>query len=187
MKVLVLVDLQGDFIDGSLGTAVAQAIIPNIVKKIDEYPNKGETLVLFTKDTHFDNDYMNTLEGQELPVKHCIENTKGWSINREVKDVVRRNRFLSCSKGDIINGRIYKNTFGSSVLSDFLRKNSDIIEEVEFMGLVTDICLVTNVLMAREALPNTKIVVDSNCCAGTTVDKHLAALEVMKSCQIDVI
>ena len=187
MKVLVLVDLQCDFIDGSLGTAEAQAIIPNIVKKIDEYPNKGETLVLFTKDTHFDNDYMNTLEGQELPVKHCIENTKGWSTNREVKDVVRRNRFLSCSKGDIINGRIYKNTFGSSVLSDFLRKNSDIIEEVEFMGLVTDICLVTNVLMAREALPNTKIVVDSNCCAGTTVDKHLAALEVMKSCQIDVI
>ena len=187
MKVLVLVDLQGDFIDGSLGTPEAQSIIPNIVKKIDEYPNKGETLVLFTKDTHFDNDYMNTLEGQELPVKHCIENTKGWSINREVKDVVRRNRFLSCSKGDIINGRIYKNTFGSSVLSDFLRKNSDIIEEVEFMGLVTDICLVTNVLMAREALPNTKIVVDSSCCAGTTVDKHLAALDVMKSCQIDVI
>lgn len=187
MKVLVLVDLQGDFIDGSLGTVEAQAIIPNIVKKIDEHPNKGETLVLFTKDTHFDNDYMNTLEGQRLPVKHCIENTKGWSINREVKDVVRRNRFLSCSKGDIINGRIYKNTFGSSVLSDFLRKNSDIIEEVEFMGLVTDICLITNVLMAREALPNTKIVVDSSCCAGTTVDKHLAALDVMKSCQIDVI
>ena len=187
MKVLVLIDLQNDFIDGSLGTSEAQAILPNIVKKIEEYPGKGETLVLFTKDTHCNNTYTDSLEGQRLPVKHCIENTKGWSINREVQDVVRRNRFLSCSKGDIINGRIYKNTFGSSVLSDFLRKNSDIIEEVEFMGLVTDICLVTNVLMAREALPNTRIVVDSNCCSGTTIDKHLAALEVMKSCQIDVI
>ena len=187
MKVLVLIDLQNDFIDGSLGTPEAQAIIPNVVKKIEEYPGKSETLVLFTKDTHYDSTYLETLEGQKLPVKHCIENTKGWSINREVKDAVRRNRFLSCSKGDVINGRIYKNTFGSSVLCDFLKKNEDIIEEVEFVGLCTDICLVTNILMAREALPNTKIIVDSNCCAGTTVDKHFAALEVMKSCQIDVI
>lgn len=187
MKILILVDLQNDFIDGSLGTPEAQAIIPNVVKKIEEYPGKGETLVLFTKDTHYDNTYLETLEGQKLPVKHCIENTKGWSINREVKDAVRRNRFLSCSKGDVINGRIYKNTFGSSVLSDFLKKNSDIIEEVEFMGLCTDICVISNVLMAREALPNIRIVVNSNCCAGTTQDKHFAALEVMKSCQIDVI
>lgn len=186
MKVLVLIDLQNDFISGTLGTERAQEIVPVVVEKINNYPDKSNTLVLFTKDTHYKN-YLETLEGKKLPIEHCIENTPGWSINREVKDVVRRNRFLSCSKGDIINGRIYKNTFGSSVLSDFLRKNSDIIEEVEFMGLTTDICLVTNVLMAREALPNTRIVVDSKCCAGTTVDKHLAALDVMKSCQIDVI
>lgn len=186
MKVMIIVDMQNDFICGSLGTERAQEIVPVVVEKINNYPDKSNTLVLFTKDTHYKN-YLETLEGKKLPIEHCIENTPGWSINREVKDVVRRNRFLSCSKGDIINGRIYKNTFGSSVLSDFLRKNSDIIEEVEFMGLTTDICLVTNVLMAREALPNTRIVVDSKCCAGTTVDKHLAALDVMKSCQIDVI
>lgn len=186
MKVLILVDLQNDFIDGTLGTQESQAIVPKVVDKINNYSDKSNTLVLFTKDTHH-TDYLNTLEGTMLPVQHCIENTPGWSINREVKDAVRRNRFLSCSKGNIINGRIYKNTFGSDVLKNYLKENSDIIESVEFIGLCTDICVISNVLMAREALPNTEIYVDSSCCAGTTVDKHNAALEVMKSCQINII
>lgn len=186
MNVLVLVDLQNSFIDGELGTQEAQAIIPRIVDKLNNYSNKSNTLVLMTKDTHYDT-YLDTLEGTMLPIPHCIENTSGWSINREVKDAVRRNRFLSCSKGDIINGRIYKNTFGSDVLRNYLKENSDIIESVEFVGLTTDICVISNVLMAREALPDKEIYVDKNCCAGTTIEKHLAALEVMKSCQINII
>ncbi len=186
MKVLVLVDLQNDFIDGALGSPEAQAIVPRVVDKINNYSDKSNTLVLFTKDTHYA-DYLNTLEGTMLPIEHCIENTQGWSINREVKDAVRRNRFLSCSKGDIINGRIYKNTFGSDVLRNFLKENSDIIEQVEFIGLCTDICVISNVLMARQVLPDTNIYVDSSCCAGVTPEKHQAALEVMRSCQINVI
>ena len=186
MKVLVLVDLQNDFIDGTLGSQAAKDIIPNVVKKIEEYPNKSDTLVLFTKDTHYDN-YLETLEGKLLPVEHCIENTKGWSINREVKDAVKRSRFLTCSTDKVINSRIYKNTFGSDVLRETLLKYEDLIDRVELIGLCTDICLVSNALMVRQTLPNTEVVVDASCCAGTTLDKHYAALEVMKSCQISVI
>ena len=186
MKCLILVDLQNSFIDGELGSAEAQAIIPKVVEKLNNYSDKGNTLVLYTKDTHHAN-YLDTLEGTMLPIEHCIENTPGWSINREVKDAVRKNRFLSCSKGDIINGRIYKNTFGSDVLMNFLKDNSDIIESVEFIGLTTDICVISNVLVTRMVLPNIDIYVDSSCCAGTSPEKHNAALEVMKSCQINVI
>lgn len=186
MKVLVLVDLQNDFIDGALGSQAAKDIIPNVIKKIEEYPNKSDTLVLFTKDTHYDN-YLETLEGKLLPIEHCIENTKGWSINREVKDVVKRSRFLTCSTDKVINSRIYKNTFGSDVLRETLLKYKDLIDRVELIGLCTDICLVSNALMVRQTLPNTEVVVDASCCAGTTLDKHYAALEVMKSCQISVI
>ena len=184
MKVLVLVDLQKDFIDGALGTSEAQAIVPRVVEKIRN-TNMMETLVLFTKDTHHE-DYLDTLEGKMLPVKHCIENTKGWSINKEISSAVESVPRITYSSDKIINGRIYKNTFGSDDLREFLVERKDEIEELEFLGLCTDICVISNVLMARQALPNTKIVVDASCCAGVTVEKHLAALEVMKSCQIEV-
>lgn len=185
MKILCLVDLQGDFIDGSLGSTEAKAIVPRIVDKLNNYEDKRNTLVLFTKDTHYHN-YLDTFEGKMLPVPHCIENTPGWSINREIKDAVL-NRFLSYSSDEIKKGRIYKNTFGSDVLEELLIKHKDEIEEIEFVGLCTDICVISNVLMARQKLPDTKITVDASCCAGVTVEKHLAALEVMKSCQIEVI
>jgi nicotinamidase-related amidase len=186
MHVLVLVDLQKDFIDGALGSPEAQAIVPRIVEKLNNYPDKSNTLVLFTKDTHYDG-YLDTFEGQHLPVPHCIENTPGWSINKEIKNAVRDNRFLTYSSGEIIKSRIYKNTFGSDVLREFLEYHCNNIEEVEIIGLCTDICVISNVLMARQTLPNTKIVVDASCCAGVTPEKHKAALEVMKSCQIDVV
>ena len=185
-KLLILVDLQGDFIDGALGSSEAKAIVPKVVEKLNNYPDKSNTLLLYTKDTHYD-DYMDTLEGKNLPVPHCIENTPGWSINREIKDTVRANRFLTYSSDKIIKSRIYKNTFGSDVLMKFLEEHKDNIEEVELCGLVTNICLVSNALLTRMVLPNTKISVDASCCAGVTVEKHKAALEVMKSCQIDVI
>lgn len=186
MKVFVLVDLQNDFIDGTLGTPEAKAIIPKIVDKINNYPDQSNTLILFTKDTHYDN-YLDTLEGTILPIKHCIENTHGWSINRNIKDALKRKRFLTYSSEKIIKSRIYKNTFGSDDLRDLLVDKANFIDEIEFVGLCTDVCVISNVLMARQALPNTEITVDASCCAGTNPDKHKAALEVMKSCQINVV
>lgn len=186
MKILCLVDLQNDFIDGALGSLEAQAIVPRVVEKLNN-TNMKETLVLFTKDTHYD-DYLDTLEGKMLPVPHCIENTPGWSINKEISSVVDNTiNKLVCSTDKIIKSRIYKNTFGSDDLRDLLLLYKNDIEEIEFCGLCTDICVVSNVLMARQVLPNTKITVDASCCAGVTPEKHKAALEVMKSCQINVI
>ena len=186
MKILCLIDLQNDFIDGALGTQESKEVVPRIVDKLNNYSDKSNTCVLYTKDTH-GNDYLDTLEGTMLPIPHCIENTPGWSINKEIKRAVKANRFLSYSSGNIINSRVYKNTFGSDDLREFFIKFKDKIESIEFLGLCTDICVISNVLMARQTLPNTEIYVDASCCAGTTVDKHQAALEVMKSCQINII
>ena len=183
-KVLCVIDAQEDFINGALGSPEAQAIVPKIVEKLNNYPDKN-TLLLFTKDTHYIN-YLDTFEGKHLPIPHCIENTPGWSINREIEKAVKDNRFLSYSSGKIINSRVYKNTFGSDDLEELLVKHKNDIESVEFVGLCTDVCVVSNVLMARQKLPSTPIYVDASCCAGTTVEKHKAALEVMKSCQIEV-
>lgn len=185
MKIAVYVDLQNDFIDGALGTKEAVAIVPRVVEKLKNTDLKS-TLVLFTKDTHYDN-YMDTLEGKMLPVPHCIENTPGWSINKEISSVFDNTvSKLVCSTDKIKKSRIYKNTFGSDDLRDFLIEHKNDIEEIEFCGLCTDICVVSNVLMARQVLHNTPIRVDKNCCAGTSPERHLAALEVMKSCQIEV-
>lgn len=186
MKILVLIDLQKDFIDGALGSPEAQAIVPRVVEKINNYDNKSNVLVLYTKDTHYDN-YMDTLEGSYLPIPHCIENTPGWSINKEITNAVEKNRFLSYSSDKIIKSRVYKNTFASDDLRKFFERFKDDIEEVEFCGLCTDVCVISNVLMARMVLPEVEITVDSSCCAGVTPEKHQAALEVMRSCQINVI
>lgn len=186
MKVLVIVDMQYDFIDGALGSPEAQAIVPNVVDKIRNYEDKENTLLLFTKDTHYA-DYLDTLEGKYLPVPHCIENTPGWSINKDISAAASHPDFLKYSSKKIINSRVYKNTFGSDDLRELLEKEKDNIEEIEFMGLCTDICVISNVLMARQALPDVRIMVDASCCAGVTPEKHNAALEVMKSCQIEVV
>lgn len=186
MKILVVVDMQKDFIDGSLGTPEAHSIVPNVIEKLKNI-DKENTLVLFTKDTHFD-DYENTLEGQKLPVRHCIESTEGWSIPKEISKIVDEGEgYAYFSSDEIIHSRIYKQTFGSDVLERFIRNNRNAIEEIEFCGLCTDICVVSNALMARQCLPNVHITVNANCCAGTTPEKHEAALSVMESCQIDII
>jgi len=186
MNTLVIVDMQNDFIDGSLGSPEAQAIVPRVVEKLNNI-DMTDTLVLFTKDTHYD-DYLDTFEGKMLPVKHCIENTPGWSINKEISSVVdNREGALTYSSKTIKHSRIYKNTFGSDDLRDFFVKHKDEIDEIEFAGLCTDICVISNVLMARQEMPDKVITVDASCCAGVTPEKHRAALEVMKSCQINVI
>lgn len=189
MKVLVIIDMQKDFIDGSLGTPEAQAIVPNVVDKLRAHKNTN-TVVLFTKDTHHAN-YLLTSEGEKLPVEHCIEGTEGWAINREIHNEFKSGGYATYSAGDIVNGRITKPTFGSCDLIDALcdidTETEEGISEIEFCGVCTDICVISNVLMTKAAFWNTPITVDASCCAGVTPEKHAAALEVMKSCQIDVI
>ena len=186
-KIMCLIDLQNDFIDGSLGTPEAQAIVPKVVEKINNYEDKENTLILFTKDTHY-SDYLDTLEGKMLPVPHCIEGTDGWCINKEIASAVIGNPdFLMYSSGKIKDSRILKNTFGSDVLEDFLVEHKDEIKEIEFCGLCTSICVLSNAIMARQKLPNTRIVVDASCCACVSPESHKHALEAMKMCQIEVI
>lgn len=187
MRVLVVVDVQKDFVDGALGSLAAQSIIPHMKSRIKEYADAGDTLILFTKDTHYDN-YDQTLEGHYLPVKHCQYMTPGWSLVKEISTLADGySNFMIYSDEEIIRSRILKETFGSIKLCELLKKYEKDITDVTFMGFCTDICVVSNVLMARAYLPNTRIIVDTSCCAGSTLEKHLAALEVMKSCQIDVI
>ena len=186
-KILVVIDMQNDFITGSLGSPLTQAVVPNVVKKCQEYKDNGD-MIFYTHDTHYD-DYLNTLEGKKLPVEHCIAGEQGWDIIPEI-DSALSNAFS-----------IYKYSFGcldigeeilNEVITDMIirKEDTDNIEkniEIELIGVCTDICVVSNALILRAGFPNTKITVDASCCAGTSVEAHQAALTVMKSCQIDVI
>ena len=170
-KILIVVDMQNDFVSGSLGSPEAQAIVPTVVEKVKNWDG---TLTVYTRDTHF-NDYSETLEGQKLPVEHCIFDEKGWSIIDELKEVVK-------SKSLTID----KYTFGCERWKEALG-DLGYYSEFEIIGLVTDICVVSNALALRMFYPDAKITVDASCCAGTSPEAHAAALTVMKSCQIDVI
>ena len=171
-KVLVVVDMQKDFVDGALGSNEAVAIVDNVVNKINEF--NGEIIV--TYDTHQDN-YMETREGKYLPVPHCIENTDGWLLNDKVENAL-------VGKGAI---RIKKPTFGSVKLVDVFSDVNEKDTEVTLIGLCTDICVVSNAMLLKANYPEMNIVVDASCCAGVTVESHNAALTTMKMCQIDVI
>lgn len=164
-KTLIVIDMQNDFIDGSLGTKEAQAIVPNVKKKILEYRDRGDR-ILFTRDTH-DADYLNTPEGKILPVEHCIRGTHGWEIAEG----------LETDGADYID----KPTFGWTHW-----KERTLTDTIELVGLCTDICVVSNALILKATFPEAEIIVDADCCAGVTPEKHRAALEVMKSCQIEV-
>jgi nicotinamidase-related amidase len=180
MKVLVVVDMQKDFVDGSLGTKEAQAIVPAVTKKVNEYAKMKNTVIIYTRDTHYE-DYMETREGQILPVPHCIFGTEGWEIVPEVINL------------DATIAVLDKKTFGKSDIADNIMEmvgkltGSVNIESIELCGLCTDICVVSNALILKANFPETAISVDSECCAGVTPEKHEAALEVMRSCQITVL
>ena len=167
MKTLIVVDMQNDFITGSLGTDAAQAIVPNVKKKIEEYKVRGDE-IFFTRDTHKEN-YLETNEGKNLPVKHCIYGTDGWKIADGLEPLD-----YSCLY-------INKHTFGWTNWSDYG------FEEIEIVGLCTDICVVSNTLILKAMFPEVKITVDASCCAGVTPESHKAALLTMKMCQINVI
>lgn len=170
MKVLVVVDMQNDFIDGALGTKEAEAIVDNVAKKIEGYDGR----VVYTRDTHKP-DYLKTQEGTKLPVEHCIEGSEGWAISSK----------LSVDDDALI---INKPTFGSKELGLYLESLNDRepIEEIEVIGLCTDICVISNALLIKAFLPEVPIVVDPSCCAGVTPESHETALSAMKMCQIDV-
>ena len=168
MKILIVVDMQRDFIDGSLGTNEAVLIVPHVIDKIKQYEKEGGT-VIYTKDTHFE-DYLNTREGRHLPVPHCIKGTPGHDIPSEI---LRGHELV-----------FEKLTFGSVELVDYLSEIE--FDEIELVGLCTDICVVSNALMIKAHFPERDVVVDSSCCAGVTPHTHNAALTTMKMCQIKV-
>ncbi len=172
-RFLVVVDMQKDFVDGSLGTKEAVAIVPNVVKKINDF--EGDIFV--TYDTHFDN-YMNTSEGKKLPVPHCIKGTDGWKLDAKVEAALSGKKYTP----------VEKITFGSVDLPDMIFKATDGEDfSIELVGLCTDICVVSNTLILKANYPEKEITVDSSCCAGVTPESHDAALTTMKMCQINVI
>lgn len=176
-KILVVVDMQHDFIDGSLGTPEARAIVPNVKKKISEAVRNGDCII-YTKDTHF-NDYLNTREGKHLPVEHCIYETPGWEIHEDLLPPIH---YDNCTT-------THKLTFGSTALIDHIRNDRDLMscDEIELVGLCTDICVVSNALLLKAAFyENIDISVDATCCAGVTPETHEAALKTMEMCQINV-
>lgn len=174
-NLLIVVDMQNDFIDGSLGTKEAQAIVQNVVKKISQYKSEGNPII-FTQDTHGP-DYLNTQEGRKLPIEHCIKGTKGWEICDEVKAAAD---FDNCKKYE-------KVTFGSNKYAmDLAHGAYQDITGVELVGLCTDICVISNAILTKTFLPETRVVVDASCCAGVTPQSHENALEAMKMCQIEI-
>ncbi len=171
-KILVVVDMQKDFVDGALGTNEAVAILDNVSEKI----RKHDGLIFVTFDTHFEN-YSQTAEGKKLPVPHCIKNTDGWQLDKSVKDALKNKTFTA----------VEKYTFGSAELPNLIKNAcGDDDFEIELIGLCTDICVVSNALLLKANFPEKKISVDADCCAGVTPQLHNAALMTMKSCQIDV-
>lgn len=173
MKCLVVIDVQNDFVSGSLGTPEAQAMLPRLEEKLRGF----EGCVWMTLDTH-GADYMDTQEGKHLPVPHCVRETEGWQLAGELGK-------LAESLGA---GIVEKPTFGSEELVASLKAlyEAGELESIELVGLCTDICVVSNALMLKAAMPELPMSVDSACCAGVTPQKHKAALEVMRSCQIAV-
>lgn len=177
-KILVVVDMQNDFITGPLGTPEAVSIVDKVVEKIRE--EKWDA-IFHTKDTHHDYNYLDTQEGKKLPVPHCIYRDNGWYYTEKVMEALLLKSFM-----------IEKSTFGATLLVDKLREliadrklTADI--ELTLVGVCTDICVISNALLLKAHYPEFKIVVDASCCAGSTPEKHRMALEVMKSCQVDVV
>lgn len=179
-KILIVVDMQNDFINGSLGSEAAQAIVPNVVSKIKNFD--GDCIIV-TMDTHKSN-YLETQEGKKLPVEHCIENTNGWRINTQVAEALE--------KGCPVH-TLMKSTFGAKNIADMINSAMQLQNideknlEIELVGLDTDICVISNAILIKAFFLDAQVKIDSSCCAGTSTTAHECALEVAKSCQIDVI
>lgn len=170
-KILLVIDMQNDFIDGALGTPEAAAIVDNVVAEIEKYPPSD---VFATRDTHADN-YLDTQEGRNLPVVHCVKGTPGWELNPKIS--------AALGSAAIID----KPTFGSRTLAEQMARMAQEDElDITLVGLCTDICVVSNALLIKAFLPETPVRVISGCCAGVTPESHQAALKTMQMCQIQV-
>lgn len=177
MDILVVIDMQNDFIDGALGTKEAVEVLPKVVEKIKNFDGK----VFYTRDTHEEN-YLETQEGKKLPVTHCIRGSKGWELHPQIAELC---------KGDILN----KPSFGSTELGYMIneyRRNlralkTERVETITLVGLCTDICVISNAMILKAFFPEKPIIVDASCCAGVTPQSHKNALEAMKMCQIEVV
>jgi len=174
MKFLVVVDMQRDFINGSLGTPEAQAIVSKVAQKIENYDG---TAIFVTQDTHQSN-YLKTQEGKMLPIVHCVERTEGWQLHEDIVEAL-------CRYGKK-TFNFTKNTFACWALEEQLHIIANLyrIDEIVIVGLCTDICVVSNALLLKACFPETKIIVDAACCAGVTPESHESALKTMKMCQI---
>lgn len=195
-KFLVIVDMQNDFVDGSLGSDEAQSIVPNVVKKIED--TATDTIMIFTKDTHGE-DYLSTQEGQNLPIGHCIYRpgtiNEGWNLNKDVEaawlskqdKLIINNSVVNMFEKD--NNTITKPTFGSVALAQGIQallREEDPGIEIELVGLCTDICVISNAMLLKAFFPEAKISVDATCCAGVSPESHENALKAMEMCQIEI-
>lgn len=171
MNVLIVIDMQNDFIDGALGTPEAQKILPRVVERVQGFDGR----IIFTRDTHGE-DYLHTQEGRRLPVPHCIRGTHGWQIHEQLRPY--------CTEPPVDKG-----TFGSAALGEMLLRwdREERIGSVELVGLCTDICVISNAMILKAFLPETEIRVDSSCCAGVTPESHARALAAMEACQIAIV
>ena len=167
MKFLIVVDMQNDFINGSLGSSHAEEIVPEAVKKVESFDGS----IIFTRDTH-DENYLNTQEGKKLPIEHCIKGTHGWEICDALKEYAHT--------------VIDKPTFGSIGLPALLGSLGE-VDEVTLVGLCTDICVISNAMLIKAAFPEARVVIDSSCCAGVTSESHNNALAAMAAVQIEII
>ena len=201
-RYLIVVDMQKDFIDGSLGTEEAQSIVEKVKEKILSYPKE---MVYATLDTHGE-DYLSTQEGKRLPVPHCIKGTEGWGLHPALKELILPDHFFEKgSFGSLQLAESMRTLFTKQVIEEAtMAKNTGNIKDtveirgdaeigaypdftIELVGLCTDICVVSNALLLKAFLPEIPISVDSSCCAGVTKEKHLAALETLRSCQVEVL
>ena len=167
-KLLIVIDMQKDFVTGVLGTKEAVAIVEKVIERIQTAREQGDEIV-FTRDTHGEN-YSSTQEGKNLPVPHCIKNTDGWQII-----------------DGLYNGELVfdKPTFGSVALAEYVKANA--FDEVELIGVCTDICVVSNAMLLKAYCPEMKVSVKEDCCAGVTKDNHQAAIQTMRSCQVMIV
>ena len=167
-NVLIVIDMQNDFVTGSLGNKDAQMIVPNVKAKIKEYADRGDRII-FTRDTHGEN-YLETQEGRKLPITHCIRGSEGWEIIPQLQPFAGDSRIFD------------KPAFGSVELAEYIRDGG--YEAVEMIGVCTDICVVSNALLVKAYVPELPVSVDASCCAGVTLESHHAALCTMRMCQI---
>lgn len=172
-NLLIVIDMQNDFVDGALGTPEAQSIVPNVVRKIESWDGD----ICCTHDSHME-DYLETQEGKKLPVRHCIVGTDGWKLNSAVLEALSARKYAS----------LLKPTFGCTGLIDHIAGTYgwDGPDSIELIGLCTDICVVSNALLLKANFPEVPISVDASCCAGVTPETNRAALTTMKMCQIEI-